>query len=77
MSWVIFTFQIIFCFMAVAIYTEYRHGKDIRNLIGAVCYGGAAATSYYLATWWPLAVGFIILMLIRKLGFDPTDDARR
>jgi len=77
MSWVLTAFQIIFLIFAIGISTEFYHGKDLRNFFGALFYGAAAVGSYYLDSWWPLVMGFVILQLIRKIGLDPTDDARR
>jgi hypothetical protein len=77
LGWALFVFQILFGIVAIAISVEFKHGWDIRNLLGSITFGAAAFASYYFTAWWPLIVGFGLLCIFKRIGLDPTDDDRR
>jgi hypothetical protein len=77
LAWALFIVQILFFVAAVGIFAEFRHGFDLRNLLGAAVFLVAAIASYSLTAWWPLIVGFALLCIFKRMGLDPGDDHRR
>jgi hypothetical protein len=71
MSWALLIVQILFGVATVAIFAEFNHGKNYRNLLASVTFGAAAITSYYLVAWWPLLVGFALLWVYKLMGLEP------
>jgi hypothetical protein len=65
--------QILFGVAAVAIFVEFNHGRNLRNLLASITFGASAVVSFYLAAWWPLFVGFALLWIYKLMGLDPSD----
>lgn len=74
LDWLLLAIQAVFAIAGIAIFVEFRHGKDLRNLFGAIGYFGSAVASYWLDAWWPLPVGFALMWFAKQFGADPTDD---
>ena len=73
-AWLLHGFQILFFLGGFFIFYGNTNSKDIRNLVGSGVYCGSAVISYFLVSWWPLITGFVLLSILRLMGFDPSDD---
>ncbi len=76
-SWALLIVQILFGIAAFFIFLEFKRGWDFRNFLAAVTFGTAGLSSYSLAAWWPLVVGFGLLWVFKIMGLDPSDSFRR
>ncbi len=46
--------------------------RQIGLVLGAVSYLGAAFFAYHFTSWWPFLIGFVVALLVRILGGDPS-----
>ncbi len=76
LGWVLLVVQILFGISAVAIFSEFKHNRQLRNLLASATFFLAAVASYYLVAWWPLFAGFGLLWAYKLMGLDPGDDYR-
>jgi len=65
----------VFASFAFGLFFEFSRSKHRGVFFAAVTYGAASFLAFYLASWWPLLIGFILAWLLRLLGGDPGYDA--
>lgn len=66
--------QSLFALLALGLLFGFASSRHIGVLSAALVFGSAAAASFYLATWWPLLVGFVLSWVLRKVGLDPSPE---
>ena len=71
MTVLLYIVDALFALLALGIFASFTQSKHIGLLLGALCFGSAAALSFYLQSWWPLPVGFAAAWGVRLLGGDP------
>ena len=71
MKILLYIFDCLFGLMGVGLFSGYTASKHIGLLLGGVVFLGAAAASFYLVSWWPLLIGFVLALVLRLLGLDP------
>jgi hypothetical protein len=72
MTTLLYIVEGIFALMTVGLISGYTASKHIGLLLAAIVFGGAAAISFHLMAWWPLAVGVVLAWVLRLLGLDPS-----
>jgi hypothetical protein len=72
LAWALLIVQILFCVGGIGTFAYARSDDPrLRNYLASATFLLAAAGSYYLAAWWPLAAGFGLLWVYKLMGFDP------
>ena len=47
--------------------------KSVSLILGSICYIGAAISAYFLYSWWPLLIGFILASIVKYIFGDPAE----
>ena len=61
----------LFILLATGLLFVYYRERDTRTLLMAIAYGAAAAAALAYMNWWPLVLGFLLVWLLKLLGFEP------
>ena len=61
----------IFVVMGLGALSSYAASKHIGLLLAGIVFLAAATASACLDSWWPLLIGFVVLWILRLVGFDP------
>ena len=69
--WVVYTLSAVFIAMALALVFAYSRTRHNGLLLMGVSYGASAILAIVVSDWWPLAVGFVIVWIMRAMGLDP------
>lgn len=71
MQYLLYAVQIIFYILTVGLIINFLYSRKIRALVMATVYGSTAVLSFYMLSWLPLAVGFVLAWILRFLGLEP------
>ena len=71
MQILIYLFAASFVFMAAALVITYRRTRHHGVLLLALTYGAGAILAVAFTHWWPLVASFVLVWVLRLLGFDP------
>ena len=71
MQILIYAFATVFIFMAVVMLLTYQTMPQRGVLFLGVTYGASAVLALVLMQAWPLFAGFVLVCVLRMLGFDP------
>ncbi|HWI12911.1 MAG TPA: hypothetical protein VNT02_01610 [Burkholderiales bacterium] len=71
MNLIIYVFSASFVLMALALMFTYQRTGHYGVFVMGLVYGAAAGTALVLMHWWPLAVGFAIVWVLKLIGLDP------
>ena len=63
--------SVVFGTLGFFIIYSYNVNKNFGVILGGGVYLLASALSISLSAWWPLIVGFIIVHILQKIGFNP------
>ena len=64
--------EFLFVIMGLSLLSGFSRVRHFGLLLGGLAYAGAGILSYYVNSWWPLPLGFIVVWLLRQGGFDPS-----
>ena len=67
----LYAFSALFIFMAVVMMLTYQNTPQRGVLLLGITYGASAVLALVLMQAWPLFAGFVLLCVLRMLGFDP------
>jgi glucan phosphoethanolaminetransferase (alkaline phosphatase superfamily) len=67
LSWSLLAAQLFFCLFTVVLLIEFMDRKTLGRFIAFVIFMAAAASSYYLNEWWPLAAAFILVLILETI----------
>lgn len=76
MATVRFVVAVLFQFMAVALVAQFLRVKRFGLLLGAAAYFGGGVLAIATHSWWPLAGGFALVLLLSRLGTELPLDVR-
>lgn len=71
MTFIIYAFSSVFLLLTAALVFTWWKQRHPGALLLAATYGMAAALAVWLATWWPLMIGFLSAWALRLMGLDP------
>jgi len=69
-GWMMMVAQSFFAVMAVCTLFEWRQIGQRDGLVRSFEYAAAAVLSMLLGSWWPLAIGFLLIALGQRTGFN-------
>ena len=69
-GWLLITLQIIFVAMAFVMLADYRRRGVPSLLFGVIGYSGSAFASYMTGSGWPLLIGLVAMMALKRIGYD-------
>jgi hypothetical protein len=71
MNVVIYLFSASFILMSLALLFTYRRTGHYGVFLMGLTYGAAAGVALVIMDWWPLAVGFAAVWVMKLLGLEP------
>lgn len=69
-GWLLVVLQIVFVVMSAIIWLDYRRRGSPTLLVGVAGYLGSAAISSFTESGWPLLIGFLAMIALKRLGYD-------
>jgi hypothetical protein len=75
MIYVIYFFAGVFIVLAASmLFVFYRTTHFGSFLMGAI-YGASGVVAIWLAAWWPLVFGFVLVWMLKLMGLEPAAQA--
>ena len=74
MTWVhllTYVFAGAFIMMSVAMLLAYRRTGHYGLFMMGMTYGASGGLAIVLLHWWPLALGYVLVWVLKFLGMDP------
>lgn len=65
----------VFIALAAAMLFAYYRARHFGLFIMALIYGASGLIAVMVVHWWPLAVGFALVWVLKLLGLEPWSDA--
>lgn len=67
----------LFVLLCVALIFGYRRTQHAGLLLMSLIYGVSAGLALWKMQWWPLALGFALVWVMRLLGMEPRTDREK
>ena len=80
MTWVhvfVYVLSASFVMMSVAMLLAYRRTKHYGLFMMGMTYGASGGLAVVLMHWWPLALGYFLVWVLKFLGMDPDREIRQ
>ncbi|MCC7483670.1 MAG: hypothetical protein IT529_01660 [Burkholderiales bacterium] len=74
MTIAVYFFASLFVVISVLMFWAYGRVRHYGLFVMALTYGASAGLAFVLADWWPLALGFALVWVLRMAGVNPDDD---
>ena len=71
MIWFIYIAGGLFIVLAAAMLFVYHRSGHFGMFLMAVTYAASGVLAIVLPHWWPLALGFVLVWMLRLLGLEP------